>query len=376
MDETRFGPFGERIWLDTAHQGALPRAAREAGERGLADKAAPHRISDESFTDVPRRLKASLARLIGGGPEDIVLGNSTSYGLHALAMGLPLGEGDEVLLVHGDFPATVTPWLPLRRKGVDVRLLEPRTGFLSVEDVDDAIGPRTRVLCTSWVFSFSGHAVDLQAIGNLCRERGVKLVVNGSQALGARPIDVGAVPIDALASCGWKWLCGPYATGMLWLSEELAAEVTTDHAYWLTGIAQGDLGSAPSYELRDDLENQRLDVFGTANFLNFEPWHEAIEVVLDAGVENIARHDQELVERFIAGLPDGWELVSPREGHARSTLALIRPADGTTAQVVHRRLRDAGVDCAFRAGSLRFSPHLCNDAGDIDRALELLAASG
>ena len=375
MDEALFGPFGERIWLDTAHQGALPRAAREAGERGLAHKAAPHRISDESFSEVPRRLKATLARLIGARPSDVVLGNSTSYGLHALAMGLPLASGDEVLLVDGDFPATVTPWLPLRRKGVQVRLIEPRTGFLTPEDVDDAITPRTRVLCTSWVFSFSGHAIDLDAVGSICRDRGVRCVVNGSQALGARPIDVGAAPIDALASCGWKWLCGPYATGMLWLTDELAAEVETEHAYWLTGIAQGDLGAAPSYELRESLGNERLDVFGTANFLNFEPWRAAVEVVLDAGIERIARHDQDLVERFIAGLPDErWELVSPREGPGRSTLILVRPADDTPVESIHRRLREAGVDCAHRAGSLRFSPHLYNDAGDIDRALEILAA--
>lgn len=376
MDETRFGPFGDRIWLDTAHQGALPRAARAVGERSLADKTAPYRISEQSFTEVPRRLKAALAGLIGARAEDIVLGNSTSYGLHALAMGLPLAPGDEVVLVHGDFPATVTPWLPLRRKGIEVRLLEPRTGFLGVEDVESAITPRTRVVCTSWVFSFTGHAIDVDAIGDVCRERGVKLVVNASQGLGARPIDVGEAPVDALVSCGWKWLCGPYATGMLWLSEDLAPEVRTDHAYWLTGIAQGDLGASPSYELRDDLGTERLDVFGTANFLNFEPWREAVELVRELGVERIAAHDQELVERLVAGLPEGrWELVSPHEGPGRSTLVFVRPTDGAPVEAAHRRLREAGVDCAFRAGSLRFSPHVYNDAADIDRALEVLAAA-
>jgi cysteine desulfurase / selenocysteine lyase len=375
MDETRFGPFGDRVWLDTAHQGALPRAAREAGERSLAEKSDPHRITDESFTELPRRLKADLAGLIGGRPEQIVLGNSTSYGLHALSMGLPLGRGDEVLLVNGDFPATVTPWLPLRRRGVEVRLIEPREGFLTAEDVADAITPRTRVLCTSWVFSFSGHAVDLEAIGGVCREHGVRLVVNGSQGVGARPIEARSLPIDALAGCGWKWLCGPYATGFLWLADDLAAEVGTEHAYWLTGIAQGDLGSAVSYELRPDPGNERLDVFGTANFLSFEPWRAAVDVVREIGIERVAEHDQVLVERLLAGLPeDRWELVSPREGPGRSTLVLIRPSGGTPVADVHGQLRRAGVDCAFRAGSLRFSPHVYNDSADIDRALEALAA--
>jgi cysteine desulfurase / selenocysteine lyase len=373
MDETRFGPFGDRVWLDTAHQGALPRAAREAGERSLAEKSDPHRITDESFTELPRRLKADLAGLIGGRPEQIVLGNSTSYGLHALSMGLPLGRGDEVLLVNGDFPATVTPWLPLRRRGVEVRLIEPREGFLTAEDVADAITPRTRVLCTSWVFSFSGHAVDLEAIGGVCREHGVRLVVNGSQGVGARPIEARSLPIDALAGCGWKWLCGPYATGFLWLADDLAAEVETEHAYWLTGIAQGDLGSAVSYELGPDPGNERLDVFGTANFLSFEPWRAAVDVVREIGIERVAEHDQVLVERLLAGLPeDRWELVSPREGPGRSTLVLIRPSGGAPVADAHGRLRRAGVDCAFRAGSLRFSPHVYNDSADIDRALEAL----
>jgi selenocysteine lyase/cysteine desulfurase len=187
---------------------------------------------------------------------------------------------------------------------------------------------------------------------------------------------VGEAPVDAVASCGWKWLCGPYATGFLWLSDELASEVETDHAYWLSGMAQGDLGSAASYELRDDLGNERLDVFGTANFLTFEPWNEAVELVLDLGIARIAEHDQDLVERLVTGLAgERWELVSPRAGPGRSALVLIRPADGTPAAATHRRLRTAGVDCALRAESLRFSPHLYNDPGDIDRVLEALAPS-
>src|SRR5215472_14794224 len=106
----QFGPFDGRIWLNTAHQGPLPRPAVDAGGYAGALKAAPHRIGDGDFREVPERLRVLLARLAGGSPEQIVLGNSTSYGLHLVANGLTWDAGDEVLVIDGDYPATILPW--------------------------------------------------------------------------------------------------------------------------------------------------------------------------------------------------------------------------------------------------------------------------
>src|SRR4051794_33659391 len=97
-----FGPFDERIWMNTAHQGPMPRVAVEAAQEALAMKIAPHRIRDEFFFEVPLTLKGALAQLIGAAPQDIVLGNSATYGLHLLANGYRFQKGDEVLLVDGD----------------------------------------------------------------------------------------------------------------------------------------------------------------------------------------------------------------------------------------------------------------------------------
>ncbi len=60
-----FGPFGGRVWFNTAHQGPLPRAAVIAAERAAALKAAPHRIGDDDFREVPERLRGLLAQLVG-----------------------------------------------------------------------------------------------------------------------------------------------------------------------------------------------------------------------------------------------------------------------------------------------------------------------
>src|ERR1017187_1525138 len=126
-----FGPLYARSWFTAAHQGPLPHAAVEATKRAAALKAAHHRIGDDDFIDVPERLRGLLAKLVGGAPEQIVLGNSTSYGLHLIANGLAWTDGDEVLTVDGDYPATVLPWQRLANAGVQVRSLRPAEGSLA-----------------------------------------------------------------------------------------------------------------------------------------------------------------------------------------------------------------------------------------------------
>jgi selenocysteine lyase/cysteine desulfurase len=361
----RFGPFEGRAWLNTAHQGALPAPAVEAAARAAALKVAPHRLADEAFTEVPERLRGLLARLVGAGPEQIVLGNSTSHGLHLIANGLRWRDGDEVLVVEGDYPATVLPWQ--RLPGVAVRALLPADGSLTAGELASAIRPATRLLAVTWVDSFTGRAVDLDALGAVCRRSGVLLVVNASQALGARPLDVLRTPVDAVVSCGYKWLCGPYGTGFSWLHPDLLARLEPQQAYWLAMQAGQGLDRMRETVLRDDLGVRAFDRFCPADFLDVLPWTAALELLLDTGIDAIAAWDQGLVDRCVAGLDrDRWELVSPAAGPARSTLVVIGGPDAADA---HRRLAAAGVDAAFREGNVRLSLHLYNTPADVDRAL-------
>jgi cysteine desulfurase / selenocysteine lyase len=368
-----FGGFEGRAWLNCAHQGPLPLVAVRAAERALADKTAPHRITDDAFAEVPARLKGALGRLAGVPAGEVILGNSTSYGLQLLVQGVEWRQGDEVLLVDGDFPATIVPWLPLAERGVTVRLLRPEGGALDAGQLAAELTPATRLFCTSWVFSFTGQTVDLAALGQVCHRAGVTFVVNGSQAVGAVPLDLAALPVDALVSCGFKWLCGPYGTGFCWLRPDLLASLAPRPAYWLAHSTQDDLGQDRGYRLRDDLGAAGYDVPGTANFLTFRPWTASVEYLLGLGIDRVADRDQALVERFLQGLdPDRYRLVSPRAGPARSALVVFGHHRPERTPALHRRLAEAGVDVAFRRGQLRVSPHLYNTPSDIDRALEVL----
>ena len=143
---------------------------------------------------------------------------------------------------------------------MQVRPLRPADGLLSADELTAAIGPRTRLAK-------------------------VVLVVNASQAMGARPIDVQRTPVDAVVSCGYKWLCGPYATGFAWLHPALAARLRPQQAYWLTMQAGRGLDQMRQTTI---LGVEAFDVFCPASFATTLPWIASLELLLNLGIETIA----------------------------------------------------------------------------------------
>jgi cysteine desulfurase/selenocysteine lyase len=360
------------VWLNTAHQGRLPRRAALALAEAVRWKLHPEMLAtSERFSEVPSRLRRALARMLGAREGDVVLANSASYGLHLVANGLDLGPGDEVVVAANDFPSDILPWLLLRDRGVTVRMIEPQDEVLTPDEVQAALTHRTRVVCLTWVHSFSGRVVDLDGVGRACRSHGAWFVVNGSQAVGAMPIDVQALPIDALVSAGFKWLCGPYGTGVCWLRPELFDVLRPTKLYWLSALSADDL-AAPSLDLESITPRRtgRLDVFGTANFFNHVPFTAALELLLELGIDEVAAYVDGLVVGLLAGIDRArFRPVSGEE--VRSPLVVVEPLREASGEVFER-LAAAGVHVAHRRGRIRISPHLYNTPDEINRALELL----
>jgi len=369
-----FGPFDGRVWLNCSHQGPIPRVAAAAAREAVAMKVAPFRMVEPGlFQDVPRRLREALARLVNVKADDVILGNSTSYGLTLLARGYEWKAGDEVLLVEGDFPAAIFPWLVLEAQGVRVRRLQPAGAGLTADDLRRELRPETRVFCTTWVHSFGGHAIDVSSIAAVCRDHGALFALNASQGLGARVFDAPASGVDLVTSCGFKYLCGPYGTGFCWIRPEVRERLRVPKGYWLANLTADDLAGEFRAELRDDVGARAFDVSGTANFFNFMTWTASVEYLVAQGIDRIAAWDQQLVSALVAGLvAQGWTMVSPAEGPTRTTLTVLH---GPTPEHMSRAfsaLRDRGVYTSMRRGNIRLSPHLFNTPLEIGAALDAL----
>jgi selenocysteine lyase/cysteine desulfurase len=262
----------------------------------------------------------------------------------------------------------------LAKRGVSVNTVELADGKLDPDVLDRSIGRRTRVFCASWVFSFSGVKLDLPTIKEVCRRRGVIIVLNCSQALGGIPFDIRDGYADALTCVGFKWLCGPYGTGFCWIEPELRESLNYNQAYWLAMQTADDLkGPQDMPTIRDDIGARKYDVFGTANFFNFKPWTEAVNLLLGFGVNDIWEYDQSLVQRLVDGLDkESFEIISPVQQGEGSNILVLSHRNSAHNERLFEMLERQRIHVSLRNGRLRFSPHLYNTEEQIDRALAIL----
>jgi cysteine desulfurase/selenocysteine lyase len=369
-----FGLPDNRVWLNAAHQGPLPLCAAKSVSEVIQWKLQPHHLQDAAvFTNIPNQLRSLLAALISAPESEIVLANSASYGLSLLANGLDWKTDDEVIVSSTDFPSDILPWLNLKRLGVSVKQVRPQGKVLTVDEVCGSFTSRTRVLCLTWVHSFSGHVVDLQAIGNACREANVLFVVNGAQGVGAIPLDVADYPIDVLTSVGFKWLCGPYGTGFCWIGPRAAEYMHPTKLYWLNALTTDDL-SKPELDISDiSVSNTgQHDIFGTANFFNFAPFTEAVNLIVKTGISKIYSHNLELTHHLIGQVDSKrFNIGALSQGELQSSILFLKPKKGHVDEL-GRFLAYNGIDVAQRAGMIRISPHFYNTFDEIDRTVNLL----
>jgi len=368
-----FGPFDGHVWINCSHQGALPKTAGEALEEAKNWKVNPIHMTSENFTKTIENLRNNLSKLISASQEEIYLANSSSYGIHLAANGITFEKGDEIILMKGDFPSNIFPWLDIEKKGVKIRFIEPAQYVVSPDEFNNAITSKTRLFCVSLVHSFSGYKIDIDSIGKICRDNDIIFVVNASQAIGVLPINIKETKIDILSSVGFKWLCGPYGTGFCWMRPEIIDKISYNKNYWLTMMTADDLGSIQDPRSITHKNNKgKYDIFGTANFFNYKPWTASIEYLLNIGIEKVSSHNYFLVKLFIEGLDrKKYQVASPTQNGKLTNIIFISHIEPGKNENIYSILKLNKIHIAFRNGKLRISPHIYNTEKDIKNALAL-----
>src|SRR5437763_11598685 len=131
----------------------------------------------------------------------------------------------------------------LAGRGGEVRRVPSRGSRVVMDDLRDAMDGRTRILAVSSVEFASGFRNDLDALGQLCRERGVYLFVDAIQSLGVLPLDVQKTPVDFLAADGHKWLLGPEGAGLFWCRREVVDLLHPTTVGWKSVVNDTDFST-------------------------------------------------------------------------------------------------------------------------------------
>lgn len=368
--------FDDAVYLNFAAEGLMPRVAVRAVEQAVAAKTYPHRVSAASPFDLPNRVRASIAALIGGHPDEVALTTGASSGLATLVQALSWRRGDEVLTAAGEFPLQYTTLGPLaEREGVALRVAWPSGRFLTAEDLIAALTPRTRLVSVSLVRFEDGSMLDAALLSAACQAQGTLLCLDVSQACGAVPIDVAALGADVLTGAGYKWLLGPYGTGFFWIKAAHMQALRPGPFAWMAMAGADDVASLRGHDPQPVAAARRWDTaeWSGAFNPNLAGLAASVALVEQIGPSTVQAHNHRLVERLFEGLPAGVTVASPRAAARRGPYGCFRgPTHEATAAMVVA-LATAGVVISLREGNIRVSPHLFNTEHDIDRVIEVIS---
>jgi selenocysteine lyase/cysteine desulfurase len=356
-------------YLDHAAVAPLPR---RSGDRMRAWIEEQENNGVVYWTDWERKLervRASAARLIGAHTDEIAFVNSTTHGIGLVAEGFPWRDGDNVVTAAEEYPSNIYPWMNLADRGVNLRTVPTRDGRVEIDDLAAAIDARTRVLTISHVEWSTGFRNDLDALGELCRARGVALLVDAIQGLGPLTIDVGRTPIDFLCADGHKWLLGPEGAGLMFVRRDWIGRLRPLGVGWHSVVGSYN-DPVPDFTLKPTA--QRWEG-GSFNMAGLQTLGASLELMLELGPQAVserildrAARVRELAERA------GWTICgSTRPGDLSGIVALVRPGVDPGAFV--RAARARGIALACRRGRVRVSAHVYNNANDLERLGEALA---
>jgi L-cysteine/cystine lyase len=218
FDEARsqFPVLDRLAYLNTGSAGPLPRQAAEAVRARLERDLTQGRSGTayiEEILELREHVRAGVADVLGTSPELVALTDSTTRGCQIVLAGLGLGAGDEVVTSNEEHFGLLGP---LHATGAHVVVAEANEEALLA-----AVTPRTRLVAVSHVLWTTGRRLDL---ARLRQPEGPPLLVDGAQSAGAIPVDLGGA--DFFTVSAQKWLCGPDASGALFVRDPEQLRVT------------------------------------------------------------------------------------------------------------------------------------------------------
>ena len=369
----QFPVMDEMTWLNTAGYGPLPVCNVDAQTEFLRGMSMGRRAPGVGhWWEGADQVRAKVGRLINCDPADIAFLKSTGEGISLVALGLDWKAGDEVVTYDQEFPSDVYPWLGLRRRGVEVKFVRDRGRHrFDAKDVEELIGPRTRVVSLSLVNFNSGFRAPIEEISQVCRARGVWLILDAIQAAGVLKVDARELGADLISAHGYKSLCSGFGISFCYVSEPLRDALEVPELGWKSIENVTDVTQMLNYNLEYAAGARRYEP-AVPNVAGMYGMGASIDLFLNVGLDVIyerVRHLSGLVaERLEAR---GYRVVSSRApGETSSIVSAATP--GGDAKEVAAALDKARVVCSVREGRLRVSSHLFNNESDVDRLVDAL----
>ncbi len=337
------------VWFDNAATTQKPQSVIDrlayfyAHENSNIHRAA-HELAARA-TDAYEAARNKVHRFIGAGSANEIIfvrGATEAINLVAKTWGAAnIGEGDEIVVSLLEHHANIVPWQQLAAQvGAKIRVIPvDDSGQLKLDELQKLLNPKTKFVSVTQVSNALGTMTPIKKVIDMAHAAGAKVLVDGAQSVSHLRVNVQALDADFFVFSGHK-IFGPTGIGVLYGKKALLEQMPP----WQGG---GNMIADVTFEKTLFQPAPNKFEAGTGNIADAVGLGAALDYVERIGIENIARYEHDLLVYATRGLSSipGVRLIGTAADKASVASFVLA---GYTTEEVGRALNEEGI--AVRSG--------------------------
>lgn len=364
-------------YLNCAYKAPLLKTSEEACTKALHRGRNPSDIGVNDFFDDVDMVKIAFAELINAEASDIAVMSSVSYGFSSVLANTEPKKNGKALIIKDEFPSSyfaLKRWCDEKDNKLSI-ISPPDSAYVAHgwnERVINSIDADTSVVVLSTVHWMNGLKFDLKAIGEKCSQVGAKFLVDGSQSVGALPINLNECKVDALICASYKWLFGPYSIALAYIGESFHKGRPLEEV-WMNRANARDFSSLSDYEEQYLPGAARFNSGETSNFILMPLLLNSLRQLNTWKPINIQNYAEQVGLGLRQYLNDNG--VGVDKEYQSHHLMGIKAPEGIDSSLLKEKLLEHKVFVSVRGDFIRVSVNVFNDHSDINKLIQILEDS-
>lgn len=360
----------EITYLNCATMSPLLKSVKEAGIKALERRAKPWKLIDKDWFEDAEVLRNKAAKIFQTSEDNVAFIPSASYGLATAAKNLEIKPGKSIIVIEDQFPSNYYVWYNLSKK-LDLKIItiKKQNDKLLTDIILESINSETGIVAIPNCHWIDGSLIDLERISKAIKEVNAYLILDLSQSLGVLPININEIDPDFAVSVGYKWMLGPYSLGYMYVSPRWQNGEPLEYN-WSARKGSDDFKSLTLYTSEYRTGARKFDMGEFSHFNVMPIAIAALDQIVSWEVENIQSSIKELtniISESLSKNKDYKKPLTPKAGHIISI-----PISNRDLELLKKKFAENKIFVSFRGSSIRISPHLYNNASDINKLLNCL----
>ncbi|MDI6643883.1 MAG: cysteine desulfurase [Methanobacteriaceae archaeon] len=245
-----------------------------------------------------RSARSTISNFLGCNEHEIIFTKNTTEAINLVANGIDLQKGDSVIVPNIEHHSNFVPWLNLKRKGVNVKIIKAdEFGVVNPAEIEKNVDETTKLITITHISNSIGSVQPIEEIGKIANENNLLYLVDVAQSAGHMKLDLMKINADFIAFPGHKGFLGPVGTGFLYCKDENVENIVP------INLGGGTVSDVTEDSFTLDSSPARFEG-GTQNISGIIGLEAAVKYIKKIGIDKIEKHSNKLTKLMFEEIYD------------------------------------------------------------------------